>query len=56
MARTRSNRRQFEWARAAGFGEGEVQGAAALGAVDLLAAVRQAMGRRLPARRHRYGR
>lgn len=44
MARTRSNRRQFEWARAAGFGEGVVQGAAAVGAVDLLAAVRQQWG------------
>lgn len=42
MARNQRNRRQFEWARAAGFGQGVVlpDTPAAVGGVDLLASVR----------------
>ena len=43
-ASSRRNRRQFEWARAAGYGAGVPQGAVALGGVDLLASVREDYG------------
>lgn len=44
MARTQRNRRQFEWSRAVGFGAGLPQTGFAIGAVDVLAAVREEFG------------
>lgn len=45
MARSQRNRRQFEWARAVGFGTGvSTEPAVAVGGVDLLASVREDYG------------
>lgn len=44
MARSNRPRRQFEWARAKGFGAGQVEGLIAYGVVDLLADARTRWG------------